>query len=229
MRLQLPLLLSGLAIFSFLQVLLNHVVDRSTSLLTFSHEFGPLFEGNVIIIALDFAFASATTVNFRHRLLGDRSVFLNVDVRQLLITHQTRITTAGTIFIGLLTLPVHLLEENKLLFRASHDLIQVIILHLLLITELLCIFRGLQQVAKEFISLFVGGLVVELSGLDNFAVHVKLELGTLQNLLFDGVGTDQSQNANLVLLTDTMGTILSLKILVRIPVGIENDHSVCSG
>jgi hypothetical protein len=46
--------------------------------------------------------------------------------------------------------------------------------------------------------------------------------------LFDGVVGDQPQNDDLLLLPDTMDSVLSLQVHLRVPIRVEDDHCVCS-
>ena len=82
--------------------------------------------------------------------------------------------------------------------------------------------NGLEELSPIGSSRFL----VKHAGLDDFLVHVQFVPGGGQNSLFDRPDRHQTQNAHFVRLPDTMGAILGLQILVRIPIGIENDDSV---
>jgi hypothetical protein len=69
-------------------------------------------------------------------------------------------------------------------------------------------------------------LVIEPTTLDDLLVDLDLVPRPRKNVFLDGLGSDQSKDANLFLLADTMCTILGLEILVGIPVGIEDDDRI---
>ena len=69
--------------------------------------------------------------------------------------------------------------------------------------------KGTHQ--KLFI-LGTGRHIVELSGLDDLAVDLKLSLRSLQNELLNGVRGDQPENSDFLLLTDSMRSIMSRQI-----------------
>lgn len=75
---------------------------------------------------------------------------------------------------------------------------------------LLLVFQdGLQESS----ALVAGGLLVEHAGLDDLLVHVELVFGSGQDLLLHAVHSAETQHTHLVLLPDTMGSILSLQVL----------------
>lgn len=74
-----------------------------------------------------------------------------------------------------------------------------------------------QKTYQKRLAFFGGTLVIEFTRLDDFPVDIELELSPLQYLFFDRVGGDETQNQHLLLLANTMSTILGLKILMRIP------------
>lgn len=70
---------------------------------------------------------------------------------------------------------------------------------------------------QEFFLLLLSGFVVESTGLNDFVIDVKLETSTRKHRLFDTLFRDESQYTNDFCLTNTMSTILGLKIGMRIP------------
>ena len=68
--------------------------------------------------------------------------------------------------------------------------------------------------------------MIKLTSLNDFSIKVQLELGPFQNVLFNRINRDQAENAHFLGLTDTMGAVLSLQVLMRIPVAVENDDRV---
>jgi hypothetical protein len=74
---------------------------------------------------------------------------------------------------------------------------------------------------QEFFLLFLSRLVIEATGLDDLVVDVELEAGTSIHRFFNALFGDKAQDANGFRLTDTMGTILSLEIGMRIPITVE--------
>ena len=79
---------------------------------------------------------------------------------------------------------------------------------------------------KKFSTLASGRPVVEHARLDDLLVHVQLEPGRGQDSLLDGVDHHETQNSDLVLLPDSVSPILGLEILVRVPIGVEDDDRV---
>jgi hypothetical protein len=74
---------------------------------------------------------------------------------------------------------------------------------------------------QELFLLFLGGFVIETAGLDDFVVDIKLKAGTSIHCFFDALFGYEAQDANSFCLTDTMSTILSLEIGMRIPITIK--------
>lgn len=58
-------------------------------------------------------------------------------------------------------------------------------------------------------------------------VNLELSSGSLNNLLLHGTFRYQSIDDHLFLLTDSVCSINSLKVNLRIPVRIKNDDYVC--
>ena len=65
------------------------------------------------------------------------------------------------------------------------------------------------------------GLVVETTGLNDLVIDVELVSGTCEHGFLDTLLGDEPQNAHDLRLTDTMRTILRLKIGVRVPITVE--------
>lgn len=66
-------------------------------------------------------------------------------------------------------------------------------------------------------ALCIGGTVVELSGLNDFGVHFFLQIGSSDDMFLNRLRGHQSEDANFLFLTNTMGSILCLEILMRVP------------
>lgn len=75
---------------------------------------------------------------------------------------------------------------------------------------------------KEGPALVAGRLLVKHASLNNLLVHVQFVLGSSQDFLFNTVDRAKTQHAHLVLLTDTVGSVLSLQVLE------EEKESQCS-
>lgn len=75
----------------------------------------------------------------------------------------------------------------------------------------------------------VSGTSHETKNGTHLLVHLNLARRTRHDLLLDGSLRHESQDSYLLLLTDTMGTILRLEILVRIPVTVKDDDGVGCG
>ena len=67
----------------------------------------------------------------------------------------------------------------------------------------------------------MSGLIIEATSLNNLVIDVELEARTCKHSFFDALLRDEPKNSDDLGLTDTMRTILSLQIGVRIPVRIE--------
>jgi hypothetical protein len=67
----------------------------------------------------------------------------------------------------------------------------------------------------------LGGLVVEATGLNDLVINVQLVPGTCIHRFLDTLFSDEAQNSNGLCLSDTVSTILCLKIGVRIPIAVE--------
>ena len=92
--------------------------------------------------------------------------------------------------------------------------------------DLLGILLLLQNGTEHLLALAARRLLVEHSGLDDFLVDVEFVLGSCQDALLHRVDGQQSQHAHLVLLPDPVRAVLRLQILVRVPVGVEDDDRV---
>ena len=77
----------------------------------------------------------------------------------------------------------------------------------------LVLFLVLQNGLQEGSTLTAWRLLVEHASLDDLLVHVQFVLGCCQDLLLHTVDSAEAEHAHLVLLTDTMGSVLSLQIL----------------
>jgi len=51
-----------------------------------------------------------------------------------------------------------------------------------------------------------------------------LENLSVVNLFFDGPGSEQAVNGNVTTLTDPPGSLATLHVGARVPVGVEDDH-----
>jgi len=65
---------------------------------------------------------------------------------------------------------------------------------------------------------FLRGLVVEATGLDDLVIDIKLVSRTSIHGFFDALLGDETEDAHSLGLTNTVSTILSLKISMGIPV-----------
>ncbi len=80
--------------------------------------------------------------------------------------------------------------------------------------------------AGATLSLIGGSLIVEFTGLNDLAFDLELVLRSSHDGFLDGLLVTRRKIRNLHLLTDTMRSVLSLQILVRIPVGIVDDDGI---
>lgn len=60
-----------------------------------------------------------------------------------------------------------------------------------------------------------GRLLVKHSSLDDLLVHIQFVFGGGQDLLLHTADSTKTEHAYLILLTDAMGSVLSLKVLGR--------------
>lgn len=75
--------------------------------------------------------------------------------------------------------------------------------------------------AHQVLFLFLGGrLVIETTSLNDLAIHVKLGLGASKHNLLNTPLSDKAKDSYILLLADTMCTILRLEISVRIPITV---------
>lgn len=103
---------------------------------------------------------------------------------------------------------------------------------LLVIRDLIsAAFLVLVSALEEFFNLLlpfnVAAIEVVETALDEQFIEVHLEACLLEDSLFDGSICDESQDNHLLLLADSVGSVLCLQIHLGVPVGVEQDHSVC--
>lgn len=85
---------------------------------------------------------------------------------------------------------------------------------------------GMQNGLQELSPLHSGGFLVKHTSLDDLFVHVQLVAGGGKDTFLHGSDCHETEYAHFVRLTNTVSTILSLKILMGIPVRVENDDRV---
>ena len=78
-----------------------------------------------------------------------------------------------------------------------------------------------QQCHQERATFTRRGVLIKHTSLDDLLINIKLVPGCRKNLLFNTVHCHQPQYTHLILLPNTMGTILSLQIL-KIPKNISS-------
>ncbi|KAH6611038.1 hypothetical protein Trco_001058 [Trichoderma cornu-damae] len=200
---------------------------RLWAVLVVVHGHEPLLFRQTIVVLHLGAFASATAEDHLFGIVRDGVAFVEIDIGQLILAHQSSLSLWTTVYRVLLPVLVQLLEDEELVVVTGKQHVQLFVFHLLLLARLGHV-GGFQQGAKHGVAIGLGGFVVEATCLDDLAVHVQLEPSAFQNLFLDGVGADETQNSHLVLLTDTVGAVLGLQILVRIPVRVVNDDGIGS-
>jgi len=70
---------------------------------------------------------------------------------------------------------------------------------------------------QEFFLFFLRRFVVEATSLNDLVIDIELVSRTSVHGFFDALLGNETENTNSLGLTDTVSTILSLKISVRIP------------
>jgi hypothetical protein len=73
---------------------------------------------------------------------------------------------------------------------------------------------------QDRLTLLSGRFVIELSGLDDLLVDIELVTRTRKHRLFDTLLRYKAIDAHDLCLANTMRTILSLKIRMRIPITV---------
>jgi hypothetical protein len=81
-------------------------------------------------------------------------------------------------------------------------------------------WEGKETDQKLFL-LLLRRLVIETTGLNDLVVDVELKSRARVHRFLDTLISDEPKDADCLGLSDTMRTILSLEIGVRIPIGIE--------
>lgn len=71
----------------------------------------------------------------------------------------------------------------------------------------------LQDGLKKGPALVAGRLLIEHAGLDDLLIHIEFILGSGKDFLLYTVDRAQTQHSHLILLTNTVGSVLSLQIL----------------
>lgn len=74
---------------------------------------------------------------------------------------------------------------------------------------------------QKLFLLLLRRFVIETTGLNDFVVDVELESRTRVHSFLHTLVSDESKDADRLGLPDTMCTILSLQVSMRIPIGIE--------
>ena len=75
---------------------------------------------------------------------------------------------------------------------------------------------------QDLLLFFLSRLVIETTGLDNLVIDIKLVTSSLKHGLFHTLLRYKSQDKNRFSLTNTMCSILSLQIRVRIPITVKS-------
>ena len=78
-----------------------------------------------------------------------------------------------------------------------------------------------QTTYQELFLLLLGRFVVETTSLNDLVVDIKLVSSTREHRLLYALLRDEPQDTDHLRLTNTMGTILRLKISVRVPITVE--------
>lgn len=78
-----------------------------------------------------------------------------------------------------------------------------------------------EKTCQKLFLLLLRGFIVETTGLNNLVVDIELESRARVHRLLNALVSDESKDADCLGLSDTMRTILSLQISMRIPIGIE--------
>lgn len=71
----------------------------------------------------------------------------------------------------------------------------------------------LQDGLQEGPAFMAGRLLIEHASLDDLLVHIQFVLSRGQDLLLHAVDRAETQHTHLILLTNTVGSVLSLQVL----------------
>ena len=149
------------------------------------------------------------------------------------ITHQLPVIRRFTF-----SLDIHFTEDNRLLVRSGNNLVDFLIVHvasLFTLLFLICFENRTLEICLEVFDLclmivttyqelflfLLCRLVIETTSLDDLVIDVEFVTCTSEHSFFDALLRDEPKNSDDLGLTDTMRTILSLQIGVRIPVRIK--------
>ena len=81
--------------------------------------------------------------------------------------------------------------------------------------------EGGRKAHQKFLLLLLRRLVIETTGLNDLVIDVELKSRARVHCLLDTLISDEPKDADCLGLSDTVRTILSLEISVRIPIGVE--------
>ena len=123
---------------------------------------------------------------------------------------------------------VHLGKYLVLLGGPGYDLVDLVVIGYLCLLLLLVLHVVVlpDEVLEALLPVIVVCLVVEHARLDDLVVQVLLLRRLVEDALLDLSRRDQTVNPHLLLLPDSMSSILSLLIHLGVPVRVENDDSV---
>ena len=133
---------------------------------------------------------------------------------------------------------IHFAEDDRLLVGSGNNLVYFLIVHIASLFTLFfligfenrtleirleVIYLCLMTVTtyQELFLFLLCRLVIETTSLDDLVIDVEFITSTGKHSFFDALLRDEPKNSDDLGLTDTMRTILSLQIGVRIPVRIE--------
>lgn len=125
---------------------------------------------------------------------------------------------------------VHLVEQNELFGRSRHHLIDLFVSRnfRLFHVGFLVVFlvAGPEEFFELLLPIDVAGVVIEHTRLNDFVVQAFLVCCLLQNALLDFRCGNKSINADFMPLTDSVGTIFSLFVHLRVPIRVKDDDGV---
>jgi len=115
---------------------------------------------------------------------------------------------------------VHFVVKYQLIWISGQHIINLEIIGYLAL-EFLLITLVLEQILESLLALVVGGALVEQPSLDDQLVQAHLVGSLVEDLFFDHRVRHQAVHTHFVFLADSVGSVLSLQIHLRIPVTVE--------
>ena len=189
----------------------------------------------LFLVPLGLDYGGGDTVQITLTVLGNRNSTIKLSTFSTTTSHEIQCLLVIRRFM--LSLDIHSTEDDRFLVGSGNNLVYFVIVHIVSLSTPLFLIgcgNGTLETCSEVINLclmvvmtyqelflfLLCRLVIETTRLDNLATDGKLMMNMSQHSFFDALLRDDPKNSDDLGLTDTMRTILSLKISVRIPIRI---------